>query len=92
MTKSEVLVDHLEEYVVLPDGQEFFDSWWDSLGNAELVQIRHPHESHGLARKTSNSPKPSLLDDFLKFVDENSQPNEQTIRKLRYPLLLQFKI
>ena len=74
MTKSEVLVDHLEEYVVLPDGQEFFDSWWDSLGNAELVQIRYPHESHGLTRKTSNSAKPSLLDDFLKFVDENSQP------------------
>ena len=75
MTKSEVLVDHLEEYVVLPDGQEFFDSWWDSVGNAEAVQVRYPHESHGLARKTSNSAKPSVLDDFLKFVDENSQPN-----------------
>ena len=28
MTKSEVLVDHLREYVVLPD-RHFFDSWWD---------------------------------------------------------------
>ena len=75
MTKAEVAVDHLEEFVVLPDHQEFFKGWWDSIGNAEMVQVRFPHESHGLARKISNFAKTSVLHDFLKFVDENSQPN-----------------
>ena len=43
MTKAEVAVDHLEEFLVLADNQEFFKGWWDSIGNAEMV------ESHGLA-------------------------------------------
>jgi hypothetical protein len=75
ITKAEVAVDHLEEFVLLPNDQEFFDRWWDSIGNAEMVQVHYPHEGHGLARKTSNFAKTSVLDDFLNFVDENSQPN-----------------
>lgn len=43
--------------------------------DTDVVNVRYPHESHGLARKTSNSSKKSVQDDFLQFVDLNSQPN-----------------
>ena len=46
ITKAEVAVDHLEEFVLLPDDQ-FFDRWWDSIGNADIVQVCYSHEGHG---------------------------------------------
>ena len=49
--------------------------WWDSIPAAHIVRVRHPYERHGLAGKTSNNAKVQLHDDFLHFVDRNSQPN-----------------
>ena len=49
--------------------------WWDSIPAAHIVCVRYPYERHGLAGKTSNSAKAQLCDDFLCFVDRNSQPN-----------------
>ena len=40
-----------------------------------IVRVRYPHERHGNAGKTSHSAKTSVMQDFLQFVDLNSQPN-----------------
>ena len=37
--------------------------------------MRYPHEQHGLRGKTSNRAKTDVMNDFLKFVDNNSTPN-----------------
>lgn len=49
--------------------------WWRSLSSSAMVQVRYPHNRHGNAGKVSNSAEMSVLQDFLKFVDTNSQPN-----------------
>ena len=75
MTKAEVATKRLVEFVVMPEGQDNFKLWWSSLDDTHIVQVRFPHTGHGLARKPSNSSKKSVQDDFLTFVDANSQPN-----------------
>ena len=52
-----------------------FTQWWRSLGSSELVVVHYPHEKHGNACRVSNSTKPSIMNDFISFVDANSQPN-----------------
>ena len=37
--------------------------------------VSYPHERQVNAGKVSNSAKPNVMDNFLKFVDLNSQPN-----------------
>ena len=59
----------------MPEGQDNFKQWWALLSDTDIVHIRYPHESHGLARKPSNSSKKSVQEEFLEFVDMNSQPN-----------------
>ena len=76
MTKREVEEQRLGECVVMPDGTETaFNKWWRSLHVSSLVNVRCPHARHGNAGKTSNSAKSTVMQDFLKFVDTNSQPN-----------------
>ena len=75
MTKSDVINKHLEEMVVMPESEDNFKKWWPSQVDTDVVDVRYPHESHGLARKPSNYSKKSVQDDFLQFVDLNSQPN-----------------
>lgn len=76
MTKLEVEEQRLGDFVVMPAGIEMcFTLWWRSLASTELVEVRYPHSRHGNAGKTSHSAKTSLMDDFLAFVDMNSQPN-----------------
>ena len=52
-----------------------FKTWWRGLAGSAIVQVRYPHERHGLAGKTSNSAKVDTQKEFLEFVDVNSQPN-----------------
>ena len=75
MSKSDVVNDRLENFVFMPDGVDNFALWWASVQDTDQVKVRYPHAEHGLARKPSNSAKRSVREDFLKFVDENSQPN-----------------
>ena len=49
--------------------------WWRSLSGSTTVSVRFPHAKHGNAGKASNSAKETVMDDFLTFVDINSQPN-----------------
>ncbi len=41
----------------------------------EDVDLKFPHEQHGLVGKASNRAKRDILEDFLKFVDNNCTPN-----------------
>ena len=76
MKKNEVEEQHLGEYVVMPDGCiDCFSTWWASLSHDSAVQVRYPHSWHALAGRISNSSKRAMQEDFLHFVDLNSQPN-----------------
>lgn len=75
MSKSEVCQQKLQQYVVLPLDATSFVEWWKALPEDKDVDVKFPHEQHGLSRKTSNRAKTGVLEDFLKFVDNNSTPN-----------------
>ena len=57
---------------ILPSTDVNFQEWWKELGDDEDVEVRYPHEQHGLKGKTSNRAKTDVKNDFLKFVDNNS--------------------
>ena len=40
-----------------------------------MVNVRFPHERHGNSGKVANSAKTSIMEEFLEFVDNNSQRN-----------------
>ena len=75
MSKSDVINNRLQDCVVMPEGIDNFNHWWSTILDPDQVQVRYPHDQHGLSRKPSNSEKQSVREDFLKFVDDNSQPN-----------------
>ena len=76
MTKSDVETEHVSEYVVMPADKEIaFKEWWMKLDASDFVSVRYPHACHGNAGRTSNLNKTSVMEDFLTFVDTNSQPN-----------------
>ncbi len=75
MSKSEVRQQKLEQYVLLPTDETTFKTWWASLDDDDDVDVKYPHEKHGLKGKTSNRAKTEVLEDFLKFVDNNCTPN-----------------
>ena len=55
-----------------------FKKWWRSLPPSTLVDVQFPHEKHGNSGKVANSAKTSIMEEFLEFVDNNSQPNGQS--------------
>ena len=68
--------ERLSDYVVMPqDCEIYFLVWWRSLNDDDKVTVRYPHERHGNAGKPSHAAKTSVMEDFLQFVDCNSQPN-----------------
>jgi len=76
MTKNEVEQKRLSDYVIMPGAVETaFSKWWRNLESSFTIQVRIPHERHGNAGKVSNSAKTTLREEFLQFVDINSQPN-----------------
>ena len=78
MTKSDVEKERVSEYVMMPADKEMvFKEWWMKLDASDFASVRYPHARHGNAGRTSNSSKTSVMEDFLAFVDTNSQPNGQ---------------
>lgn len=76
MTKSSVEEEKLKPFVVMPDTVESaFGQWWECIPSEHLVDVRYPHEKHGLSGQISNNAKSDIKEDFLDFVDKNSQPN-----------------
>ena len=76
LTKAEIEEKRLSEYVIMPtDVEASFKRWWRGVSPSANLEVRYPHSRHGNAGKTSNSAKSSVKEDFLSFVDINSQPN-----------------
>ena len=76
MSKATVLEDNLAAYVVMPEElEQDFRSWWMNLKREDVVEVKVPHNRHGLAGKVSNSAKTDVKERFLSFIDSNSQPN-----------------
>ena len=75
-TKLEVISQNLGKFVVMPEGCNVsFMAWWKLLDNSSTVTVQYPHERHGLAGSISHAAKVDAKQDFLNFVDINSQPN-----------------
>ena len=76
MSKAQVEEKSLGKYVIMPDSEESsFKTWWQSLPELAVISVRYPYTRHGNTGKPSNSAKATVLNDFLAFVDANSQPN-----------------
>ena len=71
-TKADIRESKLEKFVILPDDTATFEEWWESLDDDGEIQVRFPHEHHGLQ---GNRAKTRVMNDFLLFVDNNSTPN-----------------
>ena len=79
MTKLEVEEQHLGQCVVMPANLDCsFKSWWRSVDPTEEVEVQTPHSRHGNAGKVSHSAKTTIHQQFLEFVDMNSQPNSRS--------------
>ena len=76
MAKIDVDKEKVKAFVVMPKAVEAsFSGWWATFPNDHVVDVRYPHEKHGLAGKVSNNAKLTTKQAFLKFVDNNSQGN-----------------
>ena len=76
MKKSEVNDQNLSSFVVMTEGVDVcFKAWWKTIPPDHDVDVRFPHDRHGLSGRTSNNTKSQAKLDFLQFIDENSQPN-----------------
>ena len=76
MKKSNVEKEKLMPFVVMPEGIDVnFKTWWSSIPIHSEVEVRYPHERHGLEGHTSNNAKTEEKESFLQFIDTNSQSN-----------------
>ena len=76
MPKEKVVAERLEPFVVMPEDQDCaFAKWWERIPADHDVHVRYLYERHGNAGKVSNNAKTQIHDDFLQFVELNSQPN-----------------
>ena len=66
MKKFEVLANKLEGHVILPENQDNFKKWWNTQPDTDVLNVSYPHESHGLARKPSNSAKVTVHEQILR--------------------------
>ena len=74
--KEKVVADRLESFVVMPEQQNCaFSKWWETIPEDHDVNERYPYKCHGNAGKVSHNAKTQVPDDFLQFVELNSQPN-----------------
>ena len=94
LSKSGVENEKLKSFIVMPDTVETaFNQWWESIPSDHVVDVRYPHEKHGLSGHSSNSAKTDIKKDFLDFVDNNSQPNGRRLdsRNPTHYLIPKFK-
>jgi hypothetical protein len=62
---------------ILPNDTVAFEEWWGGLDDDDEVQVRYPHEHHGLQGKQSNGAKTDVKD-FLLFVDISTPNSRQS--------------
>ena len=80
MPKDKVVADRLEPFVVMPEELDCaFAKWWEEVPADHDIRVRYPYERHGNAGKVSHNAKVEVHDDFLRFIDLNSQPNGRSV-------------
>ena len=63
----------------MPESVEIsLSKWWANIPDDHTVNVRYPHEKHGLSGMVSNSAKSSTKELFLQFVDNNSQSHRSS--------------
>ena len=75
LSKKEVIERNMTAFVLNDDESLTFGAWWKTVDEHDIVEVQYPHERHGLAGRTSNHAKVDVMEQFLEFVDMNSQPN-----------------
>lgn len=75
MTKEDVEEQRLEDFVIMPDGTvTVFMVWWGGLSRSTMVQVSYPHDINmGMLGRCHMWLRHQ--EDFLTYVDDNSQPN-----------------
>jgi len=75
LRKDQVPSERACDIVVPADETNILD-WWMNLKDSSIVELRSPLKLH---YGKSNNDKKELLPCFLKFIDNNSQPNGRRI-------------
>ena len=76
MAKSDIEKQGLGAFILMPPHLDIsFNKWWRSEDPSTMIQVRVPHERHRNAGKVSNSAKTTVHQNFIEFVDINTQPN-----------------
>ena len=53
MSKASVEKEKLKSFLVTLDtGETAFNQWWKSIPSDHVVNVRYPHEKHGLSGDT----------------------------------------
>lgn len=60
MSKSDVRQQKLEQHVLLPTDTTTFKDWCATLDEDDDVDVKYPHEQHGLTGRTSIEQKLKL--------------------------------
>ena len=49
MTKAEIEEKRLSDSVIMPsDCDDAFNKWWRNIAPEEVINVRYPHERHGV--------------------------------------------
>ena len=75
MSKEDVEKEKLTAFVLMLEGVEECLKTWGKIETDHEVDVRYPHDKHGLQGHKSNNAKVKERESFLEFVDANSQPN-----------------
>ena len=74
MTKADVIEKRVSDYISMLDAvTTSFSKWWMSMDLETVGQVRFLHKCHGNTGKPSNLAKTTVKEEFLQFVDNNSQ-------------------
>ena len=73
ISKDDIDKEKVNPFVVMPEDVEIsMRVWWAALPGDHEVDVRYPHEKHGLSGRVSNNAKLRTKASFLKFVDNLS--------------------
>lgn len=74
MTKADVIEKRVSDYISMLDAvTTSFSKWWTSMDLETVGQVRFLHKCHGNTGKPLNLAKTTVKEEFLQFVDNNSQ-------------------
>ena len=70
LAKREVIEKKLQSFMLYPMVNDIcggISDWWDTLLDDDTVEVKYPHERHGLAGRMSNHSKPQVQEAFCSL-------------------------